>query len=84
MEFWAPIHALRALGQLRAEAAIEPLLALIEIARENEWIVNEIPEVISMIGLSALPTLAADVANAEFDVENHSIVISCIKQMAAN
>ncbi|HEU5369606.1 MAG TPA: hypothetical protein VFU69_14125, partial [Ktedonobacterales bacterium] len=26
-EVWAPVHAWRALGQLRAEAAIEPLMA---------------------------------------------------------
>jgi len=29
LEVWAPIHAWRALGQLRAEAAVQPLTRLL-------------------------------------------------------
>ena len=44
LEVWAPIHAWRALGQLRAEAAIEPLLTLFEVPDEedNEWAMDEL------------------------------------------
>ena len=32
LDFWAPMHAWRALAQLRAEAAIEPMLTLLHAA----------------------------------------------------
>ncbi len=59
----ASIHALRALGQLRAQTAIEPLLGLFE-----EWILNdrlseELPAVYGMIGPAAIPLLAAYLAD---------------------
>ncbi len=59
----ASLHALRALGQFRAQAAIEPLLDLFE-----EWILNdrlseELPAVYGMIGPAAIPPLAAYLAD---------------------
>jgi hypothetical protein len=62
-ECYAQIHAWRALAQLRAEAAIEPLLDLLgfqaEMADWNEWITEEVPRVLGMIGPAALaPTIA--------------------------
>src|SRR5271165_2150407 len=32
---WAPIHAWRALGQLRAEASVQPLLALLKMREDD-------------------------------------------------
>lgn len=52
---WAPIHAWRALGQLRAPAAAEPLLALLEREVDNMWVADEVPGVLAMIGPAALP-----------------------------
>jgi hypothetical protein len=48
LEVWAPVHAWRALAQLRAEAAIHPLIAL--LARtgedlEDDWTPEELPYV---------------------------------------
>lgn len=63
LEFWAPIHAWRALGQLRAEAAIEPLLSLFDLLDDSEWVMEELPEVFGMIGPAALPALAAYMAD---------------------
>src|SRR5437588_4593364 len=40
LEVWAPIHAWRALGQLHAEAAIEPLLSLFEESEDDEWVIE--------------------------------------------
>lgn len=51
---WAPVHAWRALGQLGAAAAADPLLALLEREAENEWVYAEIPAVLGMIGPPAL------------------------------
>lgn len=58
-ESWAPIHAWRALGQLGAEAAIDPLIALIEKWDDWDFYTEEVPEVFGLIGPAALPALAA-------------------------
>jgi len=52
---WAPVHAWRALAQLRAAAAAEPLLALLRRETESEWVQAEVPAVLGMIGPAALP-----------------------------
>lgn len=62
-EVWAPIHAGRALGQLRAIEAIEPLLTLSTIEEDGEWVIEELPEVFGLIGPQALPTLEAYLAD---------------------
>lgn len=58
---FTPLHAWRALGQLQAQEAIDPLIFLIH---ENEafdidWIGEEIPQVLSMIGPQSIPSLKA-------------------------
>ena len=58
LEVWAPLHAWRALGQLRTEDAIEPLLYLLDEYEEEDWISEELPVVYGMIGAPALPALA--------------------------
>ncbi len=59
-KFGAVLHALYALGQLRAEEAIEPLLPLFDISDEEDidWFFDIVPEVYGMIGPAALPRLA--------------------------
>ena len=66
LEVWAYIHAWRALGQLRAEAAIEPLLSLLRFVDEigDDWVAEELPVVYSMIGPVAIPALTAYLASA--------------------
>jgi hypothetical protein len=58
LEVWAPVHAWRALGQLRAVAAIEPLLVLFRELEDSDWASDELPEVYGMIGREAIPALA--------------------------
>jgi hypothetical protein len=59
-EVWANLHAWRTLGQLRAQEAIEPLLELFQYADDNddEWAIEELPEVYALIGPAAIPALA--------------------------
>src|SRR5260370_624667 len=60
---WAPMHAYRALGQLHAQAAIEPLLSLLDLFREvNDFAMEELPYVFAMIGPLALPETAEYIA----------------------
>lgn len=63
---WSPIHAWRALGQLRAESGVEPLLGLLHRIDDDQddWVGEEIPKVMGMIGPAAIPALAAYVADS--------------------
>jgi len=65
LEVWAPIHAWRVLGQLRAEAAIEPLLGVLSQTDEfdDDWTMEELPDVFGLIGPAALDPLATYLAD---------------------
>lgn len=64
-EVWAPIHAWRALADLRAEAAIDALVGVLSLPAEedddgyDDWIGEELPEAFAAIGPAAIPALAA-------------------------
>lgn len=57
--YWAPIHAWRVLGQLKAEEAAESLILLLGVMDEfdSDWIAEEVPEVFGLIGPSTIPHL---------------------------
>jgi len=60
-EVWAPVHAWRALGELRAEEAIGPLVALLSKSdREDydDWLDEELPDVFAQLGPAAVQPLA--------------------------
>jgi len=82
-EVWAPMHAWRALGQMRAEEAVLPLLALLRAAEDDEAASEELPVVFGMMGQAAISPLSAflmDRSNPELVV---STAISGIKEIAA-
>ena len=62
-EVWAALHAWRALGQLRAEEAVEPLLQLLHKYEDDDWLGSELPIVFGMIGPAAIPALIAYAAD---------------------
>jgi hypothetical protein len=80
-EGWAQVHAWRALGQLRAEEAIEPLLTLLNVDF-SDWLLEELPEVFALIGPVALPALAAYIADVSYDEFARICVINGIEQIA--
>jgi hypothetical protein len=53
---WAPVHAWRALGQLRAVSAVAPLLLLFRRIDEDEddWVGTDLPKALAQIGAAAL------------------------------
>ena len=59
LEVWAPIHAWRVLGQLRAETAIDPLLGLLHRIDDDDddWADEDLPKVFGQIGPAALVPL---------------------------
>lgn len=68
VESWAPIHAMRALGQLHAEAAIEPLIQLLTVQAGDEWTQEELRFVFGLIGPAAIPALAAYLADTSHEL----------------
>lgn len=60
-EVWAPIHAWRALGLLRAEQAIPVLVGILAKQMDDvfdDWVTEELPEIFGMIGPVAIPELS--------------------------
>ena len=67
--FWPPIHAWRALGQLQAEEAIEPVATLLEETEDDDtdWKLTDLPIVLGMIGPAAIPVVRRMVAREALD-----------------
>ena len=69
LEVWAPVHAWRVLGQLQAEAAVEPLLTRLDLVDDddNDWVSEELPQVFAMIGAAAIAPLHAFLVDPTHD-----------------
>ena len=67
-DFWSPLHAIRALGQLHAEAAIEPLVNMLPEVINDDWIQEELPQVFVLIGPPAIPALSAYLTDSSNDM----------------
>lgn len=74
-ETWAPTHAWRALGQLRAESAVEPLLELAEKLEDGLYTDPEMAPVFGTIGRAAIPALARALADDEKSPEIHILAV---------
>ena len=68
LEVWAPIHAWRALGQLKAEEAIEPLMELFHELEGNDWVTEDLTITYEMIGPKAIPALAEYLGDGSYDL----------------
>jgi hypothetical protein len=57
---WAPIHAWRALGQLRATQASQPLLTLLPRIDDfqDDWVGSDLPDVLARMGETAIEPAA--------------------------
>ncbi len=64
---WAPIHAWRALTQLRAEEAIVPLIELFRRTDDvmDDWVSSDLPKELARFGAVALDPLTAYLSEAE-------------------
>lgn len=72
---WAPTHAWRALGQLRAAEAVEPLLDLAEAIGDELFTEPELADVFGMIGRAAIPPLARVLAD---DAESQALQVLAV------
>jgi len=79
---WAPVHAWRALAQLRAAAAVTPLLAYLRVADEDDWAEGELPVVFGMIGPAAIAPTAAFLAGRSNPPDAAIAALSGLKEIA--
>ena len=81
-EVWAPLHAWRALAQLQAVEAAQPLVHLFAQLEHDDWIPEELPKVFSIIGPATLPTLQGFLADDNVEESCRLSVPQCVVRMA--
>jgi len=81
-EVWAPIHAWRVLGMLRAPEAIEPLLALFDDLEDSDWPANELPHVFGLIGPRAILPITRFLSDRSRDEYARSGAVSGLTEIA--
>lgn len=80
-DVWAPLHAYRALGQLRATEAIEPLISLFDPLDDDDWFNEEIPDVFGLIGPTAIPALATFLADQSHSLFPHATASNALERI---
>ena len=83
LEAWAPVHAWRALGQLKAEQAIEPLMTMFDfcVDFDDDWVLSEFPTVYAMIGPKAISALATYLSDNSTEVMPGILIADCINEI---
>jgi hypothetical protein len=86
-EYWPAIHAWRALAQLEATEAIEPLsrvIARLDNPDEDyaEWIMDEMPMVFQQIGTESIPFLANYLRDGSHGQTSHITVVEILQIFA--
>ncbi|HZY89047.1 MAG TPA: hypothetical protein VFE78_29760 [Gemmataceae bacterium] len=83
-DVWAPIHAWRTLGQLGAVEAVGPLLEALQEAedRDDDWGLEELPEVFARLGPAVAPALGDFLADAGRGLYSRWAVADALKRIA--
>lgn len=79
---WAPVHAWRALGQLHAVEAVEPLMVLFHEVHDNDWVIEEMPDVFALIGPAAFPALVDYLNDRGYPVYSRLVAAASLTQIA--
>ena len=80
-ECYAPIHAYRALGQLRAVAAVPSLVSLLD-GDDSDWFMEDLPIVFGMIGPACLPALTDYLGRVEPSAWSQSAAAGGLEKIA--
>lgn len=83
-EVWAPLHAWRALGQLKAVEASESLVRLYQTLPDDDWLSSELPKVFSLIGPAAIPAIQRYLSDDTVDEFCKIGAPSCLEMIALN
>lgn len=83
-EIWAPLHAIRLLGEMGTAEAIDPLLALLTDDQHgvDDWLDEVLLEYFSKIGRPAVLPLRTVLFGHSADTAAQSIVIDALVKMA--
>jgi hypothetical protein len=73
---WAPIHAMRALGQLRATTATRVLIDVGRAHQDDDWM--ELPGVFELIGPAAIPALQAWLRDDDAELFGRVNAVECL------
>jgi hypothetical protein len=83
--FFGPIHAWRTLGQMGADEAAEPLVERLASGDADfDWMHEELPEVLGMVGDSATPALGRLLADPDADVWARIAAARALERVAAH
>ena len=78
-EVWAPLHAWRALAQLQAKDAIQPLMKLFEL--DDDYVHSEIPTVYGILGTAAIEPLTQYLASRDHDLYGRSCAAEALTKI---
>jgi hypothetical protein len=81
IEAWGPVHAVRVLNQLGAEAAIQPLVNLFH-ELDDDWMPNELFEFYATVGAAAIPTLEAYLQDSAHDAYDRADAATSLTKIA--
>lgn len=82
LEVWAPLHAWRALGQLRAVEAVEPMVRMFDRLRHDDWLATDLPKAFSLIGLAAIPAITDFMGDSSVDPYCRISAPACLEKIA--
>ena len=86
-EAYAGIHAWRALGELRAAEAVDPLSGLLKYADEpynSDWVLEDLPRALGQIGPAAIPILCAYGQNPAHGLWARTAALRALVHVAEN
>lgn len=81
-EVYAPVHAWRAIGQMRTPEAAAPLAAWMGTVKDDDWAFAELPQVFGLIGAPALAPLAQVLADGDADGDARWIAARALGRVA--
>lgn len=81
---WAGVHASRALGQLRAVQAVDPLFKVLKWG-DDDYLLNDAPHIFGLIGPEAIPSLTQEMQenNSDYSVTANTAV-DALEKVAKN
>lgn len=80
---WGPVHAWRALGQLRASQAVEPLLHTLEW--DDDYSLEDLPRVFGLMGPAAIAGLSKAIGqNSTEDSTIANVAVEGLQKIAEN
>lgn len=78
-----PVTAWRTLGDLKAEAAIQPLIELLrELQQGDDWASEELPEVFGKIGEASIQSLSQVAKDRSYHRFNREIAVRSLQRVA--